>query len=471
MRHILNHHASLIALACSGSFALGACTPASKTSTADQVAVPEAAIPLSDSAPQPVAYAPPAERLPPAPVRYRRPVRADETWGYIDEADQLGYGFGDAPPDYAFDYDGTSPWAWRSNNGWYRVVEPVRGGERYYYYRPGSDRPFLVRDPDYAYGYDNGELVVVYDRGGRPLAEREAERRADLAGRYLSRAQALYRAAQQDRRRPVERSSWQTRRPTIQATQVELNRQRQQAPDWQAFRQRQAPDWQSRWAGERERREAEAARVARQSNDPQAEVRAVEEARKAREVRTAVQPIPQGPHGPPPPQPVAGPATLPPPAVQPSPGAGDLRHGPRDRGPQSDQAAAQAAHQQAVASAQASHQAQVQAAEQGRLKAQAQADAQAHAQAAQQAQVKAQQAEAAQTEAQTRAKRHADQAAAAQARANAAQAHAQAKVSPPAAVVAPTPKPQAVPAPNGPAPKGERKHKDHKTEGQPEKPQ
>ena len=88
---------------------------------------------------------------------------------------------GDSPPDYGFDHYGVQPWAWRTGDGYYRLVEPIYGGNRYYYYAPGADRPFLVRDPWFSYGYRDDRLVALYDRDGRAMDERAARRQRKAA--------------------------------------------------------------------------------------------------------------------------------------------------------------------------------------------------------------------------------------------------------------------------------------------------
>ena len=125
----------------------------------------------------------------------RQPRSTAARYGYIAQAADFNNGFAGSPPDYAVNYDGARPWYWRASNGAYRVVEATPDGDRYYYYQPGADAPFLVRDLQYSYGYDAGHLAVVYDSYGRPLSDDMAARQAYLAGRYLARARGLYEAA------------------------------------------------------------------------------------------------------------------------------------------------------------------------------------------------------------------------------------------------------------------------------------
>lgn len=142
---------------------------------------------------------------PPAPLAQAPAANYDED-AYWDEASRADDYYDDRAPDYAFDYGEEEPAAWVDGGDILRLVERlVGGGERYYYYRRGEDRPYYVRDPDYAYGYDRGQLVTVYDaRTRRALAREDARQRSEQAGRYLARSQELRRAAArtdaQDRR-------------------------------------------------------------------------------------------------------------------------------------------------------------------------------------------------------------------------------------------------------------------------------
>src|SRR6202012_4676746 len=113
----------------------------------------------------PLTNAPAADALPaatPAPVV--RVADAQASYAYPDRAYEMSDTFGDAPPDYVYDYGGdVRPWVWVSDDGAERVAEAVPGGERYYYYEAGAGEPFYVQDPDYGYGFQGGQLVVIFD--------------------------------------------------------------------------------------------------------------------------------------------------------------------------------------------------------------------------------------------------------------------------------------------------------------------
>jgi hypothetical protein len=171
--------------------ALAGCGPKSSTEVAAAPATgaPIDSLPLAAGGSSSATYAPAATQLPRgAPIRVASSGVERQPYRYIDDAYDLGDAFADSPPDYTVDYNGVRPWVWRSQKGAYRVVEQTPDGERDYYYHAGADQPFLVRDPSYAYGYDNGQLVVVYDTAGRPIDRSYAGRDADLAASYLFRA-------------------------------------------------------------------------------------------------------------------------------------------------------------------------------------------------------------------------------------------------------------------------------------------
>ena len=159
------------------------------------------------------------------------------------------------------------PWVWRSRDDSERVVETVPGGERYYYYEPGSATPFFVQDPDYGYGFEGGALVVVYDRSGHELPSDEIARRADWAGRYLARARQLYAASRQAQRAAVAEANWAAQRDAIDAQREDWRRQQDQDPDWRAYHDQYGGAEQAHFEAERLQRLAWAAQVDQSMND------------------------------------------------------------------------------------------------------------------------------------------------------------------------------------------------------------
>jgi len=73
-----------------------------------------------------------------------------------------------ARPDYEFEYDGIEPWAWETEDDWILYAEPLETGYRYYYYEPGEDYPYFVRDPDYGYDYVREVMEQNFDSVDRP---------------------------------------------------------------------------------------------------------------------------------------------------------------------------------------------------------------------------------------------------------------------------------------------------------------
>jgi len=285
MKQTLRLTSSVLALAgATAALALAACgkPPANTSAAADNsadnstlastdsgqggaVTPPAGALPLAQTPPPaPAAPAPAAAALPaapPAPVA--PPAPPAQQYSYVDQAQAMSSAFASTPPDYAVTYQGAQPWVWRGQNGAYRVVEQVPGGERYYYYKAGASAPFLVRDPQYTYAYDQGRLEVVYDAGGRPLAQALAARQADLAGRYLARAQALYAVAQGQQRQAAYAADWRARQAELDRTQQQWARDQQQNAAWRAWHSQNAAAEQADWGREAAQRQAYAAQLAR----------------------------------------------------------------------------------------------------------------------------------------------------------------------------------------------------------------
>ena len=243
--HLMN--SSALALACAmllaGCDKQDASAPAA-TQTSD-------ALPLTTGPQTAITPAPAAAALPAAP-RPQIVTVADpqDDYAYADQAEAMSDAIGDAPPDYGFDYQDTHPWVWRSANRSEQMVEPVQGGYRYYYYQPGASQPYLVRDPQYAYGFSNGELVAIYDGDGNLLPRQAMDQRADDAGRYLARAVALYEAAQQSERRAVNAANWAAERAELDAARARWQAQQNQQAAWRAYHDAHAAQDQAYWQGE-----------------------------------------------------------------------------------------------------------------------------------------------------------------------------------------------------------------------------
>jgi hypothetical protein len=264
--------ASALILGVAG-LALAACGPrrtASNPATAPPpaTAAPIDSLPLAQGAAAPSAPAPgPAQLAASAPIRTASAGAVREPYSYIDDAYDLGETFADSPPDYTVDYDGVRPWIWRSQGGDYRVVEQTPDGPRDYYYHAGADQPFLVRDAQYAYAYDGGALVEVYDADGRLVSPDVEAREAALAAGYFARARSLYSAAVHEQRQAAYAGDWQARRDAVLAAQRDWRADQQRNDDWRRWRDQRAQDQQARQQQaaldqERSRRQAYAAQVA-----------------------------------------------------------------------------------------------------------------------------------------------------------------------------------------------------------------
>ena len=148
----------LALIAATSALALAACNQQGAQTAATNTAAappPLAALALSTEPPPPLVTAPSAQALAGAPpARVGRLANRGDAYAFADRAHAMNRGFGDAPPDYTFDYEnGERPWVWQGDDRSMRVAEPLPdGGDRYYYYEPGAADPYLVQDGGYGYG-------------------------------------------------------------------------------------------------------------------------------------------------------------------------------------------------------------------------------------------------------------------------------------------------------------------------------
>ncbi len=258
---------SATALALAGLLAGCNRAPDSQTAANDAVtaaalpALPQA-LPMQAGAAGVLATAPPASALRAnAPVQVAALPSPGDAYAYLDRAVGQSDAYGDAPPDYAFDYDGVSPWAWQAGDGSTEYAEPVDGGYRSYYYEPGQDQPYLVRDGDYSYAYAGAALVAIY-LGGRLLRHEEWGDRARYAAGYRDRAENLYRASRDDRRGVVA-ADWAARRRQVAQQRDSWAADRARQADWASYHREHAAAEQDHWAQDRQQR----AVAARQFDD------------------------------------------------------------------------------------------------------------------------------------------------------------------------------------------------------------
>jgi len=206
--------------------ALGACNkgepgPSPSDSGSDALTAPPAALPLSTTTPAQQASAPPVTAHPGGSTVPLAPQAArGDAYGYLDRAYYQEDAVEDAPPDYTFDDGGVRPWTWTSGDGARVISEPVAGGYRTYYYDDGSDTPYLVRDPQYAYAYDNGALVSVFTLAGVPVDLAPGSPPLQYAGRYLVRGHALWQGSNSDPHQAVNAYAWSDRRADLSAQRV-----------------------------------------------------------------------------------------------------------------------------------------------------------------------------------------------------------------------------------------------------------
>ena len=257
-----------VATTLAASLALSACNKASDQMARSETAAPAlpdlpATLPLASGAATPVAYAPGPSELPDTrAIPAVRTVAPDDAYAYADQA----YGFmdalGDAPPDYGFDYDGVDPWAWQGYDDSVSFAEPIDGGYRYYYYRPGAETPYFIRDPRYGYGYDDGQLAVVYAADGAVVPYESYGPQIGYASRYFVRGRDLWRASRANPRRGVTAANWVRQRPVIEQSRARWQQDRPRQPQWVAYHQSVAPRQERHWEPEQVRREVDSRRYA-----------------------------------------------------------------------------------------------------------------------------------------------------------------------------------------------------------------
>jgi len=215
-------------------------------------------LPLTTAATPASALAPLAAQLPKAPrPRIVRVASASDEYAYVDQAEAMGEALDAAPPDYTYDYDGVRPWVWRTSQDDWRLSEPIEGGYRVYYFRRGAAYPYLIQDPRYAYGFDDGQLAAVYGPSGALLPDQYMQQLAEEAGRYLARARALHDAALHADRQAVAAQAWAERSATLLALQAAWSRQQQRDLEWSAYHDQHQAQFEAYYGPDRtERHEA-----------------------------------------------------------------------------------------------------------------------------------------------------------------------------------------------------------------------
>jgi hypothetical protein len=262
-RKLLGRSMLAMGLLC-GAAALNACGPASGGAPPP----PLAALPPTQTGPA-LAMALDANQLPPAPPpRLAHVASYGDGYAFVDRAYAMDVAFADSPPDYDFYDDGASPWVWVADDGSQCIAELSPIGWRYYYYEPGVSEPFYIEDPEYAYGFEGGALVVVYDHYGRQFGSGAMPGQDAIAGQFLARATSLRQAAAHDPHRAVTVADWTAHRDVLTSPRNAWARVSTDTPAWSAYRADHAQMTEAHWNDERLRREAWAARVDAGAGDP-----------------------------------------------------------------------------------------------------------------------------------------------------------------------------------------------------------
>lgn len=193
----------------------------------------------------------------PAQVDYYEPARG---YQWAERAYGLQRTFYDVPPDYGFYYDELEPYVWETADDWALYVEPWGGDYRYYYYEPGADFPYFVRDYEYGYAFGpTGLLIAVFDIGGRYLSRDVVYRLAPVAGRYYARGRDLRRASHEARRVRIDDTAWMIEGPRVSRSAGPWLRAARDDKAWRQWRERDGDRELRRFEAETRRREASAA--------------------------------------------------------------------------------------------------------------------------------------------------------------------------------------------------------------------
>ncbi|WP_404334667.1 hypothetical protein AB2M62_13910 [Sphingomonas sp. MMS12-HWE2-04] len=163
-------------------------------------------------------------------------AESTDDYGFIDKANSLWEAIGDAPPDYSFAFEGGEPWAWETSDGYWIVVEDQGEGIRSYYFEPGARTPFLTVEPGHSYGYDDGDLAVVYGADGGVLSRAEGGAHYDAAMDLFERGIRIKAAMAPRDWTPVDTGAWLDASPFITGYVQLWSEGRARYPGWRRYR-------------------------------------------------------------------------------------------------------------------------------------------------------------------------------------------------------------------------------------------
>lgn len=188
--------------------------------------------------------------------------QSPEDYQWIDQADALWDAIGDAPPDFAFAFEGREPWAWQTTDGYTIIVEDAgTGGIRSYYFSPGASGPFLAVEPGMSFAYVRGRLAMVYDADGEAAPRAEFGDYDDAAGSLYARAVRLREALAGRDYRPVDTDAWIDTSPYLLSFIQVWDSGRSRYSGWTRYHDRgDAAAWRRRFEAEQRRRRGDAER-------------------------------------------------------------------------------------------------------------------------------------------------------------------------------------------------------------------
>ena len=195
----------------------------------------------------------------PAPPPAYSDVESPDLYAFIDRADSLWEAIGDAPPDFAFAFEGAEPWAWELADGQRVVVEETADGIQSYYFSPGDAGPFLAVRPGMSFGFEGETVAVVYGPDGGAMPRETGAAHLGEGADLFARGRQLLRAMLQKQWREVDSQAWIDTGPIIWGSVSAWDYGWQRHPGWGHHRDRvRDAGWRHRLTAERLRRKERA---------------------------------------------------------------------------------------------------------------------------------------------------------------------------------------------------------------------